>query len=578
MAAPSTPPQFLTRFREHALLRGDAPAMTFVDFEADAAGRETTWTYAQADLRAREIAAALRDRCAPGDPVALLGPQSLGYLAAFLGCLYAGVRAVPLYPPHSLRPNGRLGALLAAARPVCVITEPRQSADVAEFVRALGLDPVPPVLDATTLGAGRGAEWTPPDTGDSTVAYLQYTSGSTSHPRGVRVTHGNLAHTAAHCARAFDLDPATAVSVTWLPFFHDFGLASSVTIPLTLGGRVVAFDPLAFVLRPMRWPELITRHRGTFVPGPDFSLRMCSDAATQAPAEELAGLDLSSVTALVNGSEPVREESLRAFTAAFAPHGFSPAAHAPAYGLAEATIMVTATPTGTEPRVFACDRRELAKGQAVPAADPRSAAARVVVGCGPTWGERCAIVDPDTRVGLPDRHVGEIWVDGPVVADGYEHHPGLSADVFGARRADAPDAAWLRTGDLGFLDDGCLYVVGRLKDLVIVDGRNHHPVDIEATVEAAAGGMLRRGHVAAVPVDTGGRERLIVIAERATGPAFDRDTSLRLRTRVRGALAEQHGIALHDLVLVRRGALPKTSSGKLQRSLARDRYRAGEYG
>ncbi|GAB3444005.1 long-chain-fatty-acid--AMP ligase FAAL26/FadD26 [Streptomonospora sediminis] len=616
-SAPPEPPDLPSRIREHAARHPDAPALTFVDYAADPRGSATDWTYAEVDGHARRIAGLLGAHCRPGDTAAVLCPQGLYYAAAFLGCLYAGVRAVPLYPPQPFQRNGRLRALFGGAAPACVLTTPEHTAPIAELAAEEPGGNLPTVIDATGEAPGRGAA-TPCSPAPGDTAYLQYTSGSTGLPRGVRVTHANLAHTVEQSIRAYRLGPAS-VSVSWLPLFHDFGLATSVTVPLAIGCRAVVFDPLAFVQHPLRWLRLLSRYGGTFAPCPDFALGMVCDAADAAVTGAaggsagpggfdgtagLDGLDLSALTSLVNGSEPVRKSSLDRFTDTFAPFGFSHEAHTPAYGLAEATILVSATPPGAAPRVFACDRRELAKGQAVPSAAPDHGTARMVVECGTEWGQEFAIVDPATLVGLPPRHVGEIWVCGPAVTAGYHGSPEQTSRIYGRRRSDAApgdDREWLRTGDLGFADEGHLFVVGRISDLVIIDGCNHHPADLESCVAAAAGAGsgLRQGHLAAVSVDDGGRERLVVIAERmerieegvrdeeaegsepgapAANAARDPAAEHRLLlTRARAAVAEQHGITLHDLVLVAAGTLPKTSSGKLRRATCRDRYLAGDY-
>ncbi len=574
------PPDLPSRVREHAARQPDAPALTFVDYTADVRGSATNWTYAEVDAHARRVAGLVGAHCGPGDAVAVLCPQGLDYIAAFLGCLYAGVRAVPLHPPMPFQRNGRLRALLGEAAPACVLTTPEHTTPTTE-IAAEALGHTPPVVIDVTQRAPAGNLATPRSPAAGDVAYLQYTSGSTGLPRGVRVTHANVAHTVEQTIRAYRLGPAS-VSVSWLPLFHDFGLASALTVPLAIGCHAVVFDPLAFVQHPLRWPRLLSHYRGTFAPCPDFALGMVCDAVDPAPTGELDGLDLTALTSLVNGSEPVRKSSLDRFTDTFAPYGFAHEAHTPAYGLAEATILVSVTPPGAAPRVFACDRRELAKGQAVPSASTDEDTGHVIVECGVEWGQEFAVVDTTTLVGLPQRQVGEIWVRGPAVTGGYHGSPEQTARTYGQRRADAApgdDREWLRTGDLGFTDEGHLFVVGRISDLVIIDGRNHHPADLESSVTATAGADcgLRQGHMVAVSVEDSGRERLVVIAERAENTTLDTAAEHQLLTRARAAVAEQHGITLHELVFVDAGTLPKTSSGKLRRAKCRDRYLAGDY-
>ncbi|MGW0588964.1 fatty acyl-AMP ligase [Streptosporangium sp. NPDC002607] len=583
--ADTRPVSLVAAVRDHAAVHPDRPALSFTDFNRARDGITTTWTYAELDLRARAVAAELLRRCVPGDRAAILCPQGLDYVAAFLGCLYAGVRAVPLYPPESFRGNSRLEALLADAAPALVLTT---SSTLPAITRLLAWEPAAApdrFLAVDEIDPASAARWEPPEVDDDTVAYLQYTSGSTSNPRGVMVTHGNLAHTVAQCERAYGL--ASHLSVNWLPFFHDMGLASGVTVPLTLGLHTVTMTPFAFVQRPARWLRLISRYRGTFAAAPNFALDLCVDRATP---DELEGVDLSCLAVLLNGAEPVRAASLRRFSHAFAPYGFTAAAHTASYGLAEATILVTTTPVGTGSRLLDIDRAAATEGRVAPigksavSADGRAGDeqapphVRRLVGCGVPAGQRITIVDPDSRAELPPGRIGEVWVRGPNVTAGYHGLAERTREVFQARLLD--DAAgehWLRTGDLGFLHDGHLYLAGRHKDLIVVNGRNHHPADIEATVETAHA-CVRAGHVVAFGVDTGDTERLIVIAEmdpRAlNGDGSDGDGLLRA---VRRVVADRHGIEAHDLLMVCRGQIPMTSSGKPRRADARRRYLDGEY-
>nr|BBK08002.1 fatty acyl-AMP ligase [Streptomyces sp. TP-A0584] len=557
----------VTLIRRTAATGADMPAFTFVDYARDRRGVPSTLTYRQLDARARAAAAALLRHCAPGDRAAVLAPQGLDYLVGFLGCLYAGVIAVPLYAPEAYRSDERLHGILRDSDPACLLTV----GDSAEAVREVGhrgqgrelpiirLDELP---HAPGVGAAESMDDVPRIAPEAS-AYLQYTSGSTSSPRGVVVSHANLLAAALQSSVRSQL-VAEDVVVSWLPYFHDLGLITGVAMPLAVGAHAVHLSPTAFIQRPYRWLELVTRYRGTWTAAPNFALDLCVRRVT---GDQRAALRLDSLHTLCNGSEQVRPHSVLAFTEAFAPCGFTLNGHAPGYGLAEATLGVTTAPDGAVIRSY--DRDAIADGKAVPCpADlPR---AWGLVGCGtPLPGLAVAIADPETGHEVPDGTVGEIWVSGPNVAGGYWRRPPETAEVFGAvlvtedGRTTGPE--WLRTGDLGFLHEGELFLTGRRKDLVIVDGRNHYPADIEATVTDAVAALETAG-VAAFAIEGDGGERLVVAVElRRAGrarPVPARDEAVRA---VRRAVSGHHGVEVAEVLFVRPGALPKTSSGKIRR-------------
>ncbi|GAA3213561.1 fatty acyl-AMP ligase [Actinocorallia longicatena] len=532
--------------------------MTFVGYGRAAEGTATTLTFRELDRRVRVLGEIIAGRVAPGEPVAVLCPQGLDYVIGFLGCLAAGAVAVPLYAPEPFRSDAGLVASLKDALPTLVLTTSAARAPVDGLGAA-------PSLAIDEIGGDTA--WRPPERWDET-AYLQYTSGSTSSPRGAVISHANLAWSSAQVREAYRIDGSSRV-VSWLPLFHDMGLIAGLASPVVAGAHCLLMDPMAFVQHPLRWLHALSSHRATYTAIPNFALDMCVDRTT---ITQRAGLDLSRLTAVTNGSEPVRDRSLRRFSEAFASAGFRPEAHAPSFGLAEATVLVTAKPFGTEPAIIDCDRAELDAGRVriVIADDPT---ARRMVGCGTPTLQDVRIVDPEALTDLGSGRVGEIWVRGPNVAGGYlgqADHPDFGAHL------DGTDG-WLRTGDAGFLHEGQLYIAGRYKDLIIVDGRNHHPSDLEATIESTLPG-LRRGHVIAFSIEVEDTERLVVVAENdprsQVGTYSDPSALLRAARR---ALAVGHGIELHDLRVITRGGLPKTTSGKLRRGTCRERYLAGGY-
>ncbi len=549
-----------------------APRRTAYVFLRDGETEAARWSWGDTAAAARGVAARLLAAgAAPGDRALLLYPSGLDFVAAFLGCLAARVVAVPAYPPRPGRSSdSRLAAIAQDAEPRWVLSTAalaarRQAAAEGTPALAAAIWIPTDLPDAPPAAGGL----VPPREDD--LAFLQYTSGSTADPKGVEITHGNLAHNEEAIRRAFAQSEASVV-VGWLPLFHDMGLIGNVLQPLWCGGSCVLMSPAAFLHRPRRWLEAISRYRGTTSGGPDFAYDLCARRA----AGDLAGLDLSSWRLAYSGAEPVRAQTLARFAQAFAPAGFDPAAFFPCYGLAEATLFASGGTAGEGAHVEAFAPRALEEGRAEPAA----AAGRALVACGAaSLGQRLVVVDPETGERRPPGQVGEIWIAGPSVARGYFRRPDETARDFGARLAgDAEAGPFLRTGDLGFLHAGRLFVAGRLKDLVILRGRNLHPQDVERTAEAAHP-ALRPGGGAAFAVEGGEAERLVLVHELASARPPEGGVAplaAEIALAVRRAVAEEHEAQLHDLVLIPPATLPRTTSGKVRRAACRAAYVAGE--
>lgn len=503
-------------------------------------------TYAGLDREARAVAAELQHVAGPGDRAVLLYAPGLAFVSAFFGCQYAGLVPVPAYPPRPdriARSRETLLALAADCGPRVVLADHA----TAPFVPA-ELAPHRVVTDHLDPAAAR--RWREPAFDPDALALLQYTSGSTAAPRGVMVAHGNLMHNQALIHTAFE-HAGPGVGVSWLPPYHDMGLIGGLLQIVYHGATGWLMSPLAMLTDPVRWLRAIGRHRADTSGGPDFAYDFCANRVTP---EERAGLDLSNWSVAAVGAEPVSPETLEGFTAAFAPCGFKPEAFFPCYGLAEATLFVTGGPKAAAPVVRRFD------------------GTRAVVGCGRAWpGQEVRIVDPDSLTPRPDGRVGEIWVRGPSVAKGYWNRPAETEEAFRARLASG-EGPYLRTGDLGVLHGGELFVTGRIKDLLVIRGRNHYPQDIEATVQAAHP-ALRPGCGAAFEVDRDGRPCAVVVQE-VDRRCRDLDAA-RVAGDVRQAVAERHDLQLHELVLLAPGTIPKTSSGKVRRHRCRAEYEAG---
>ncbi|AKJ30946.1 non-ribosomal peptide synthetase [Caldimonas brevitalea] len=559
-------PNFYSVIRHWA---AQAPQRLAFNFLADGDTTEATLTYGELDRRARAVASVLQARGWADAPVLLQYRPGLDFIVAFFGCLYAGSIAVPAYPPTGNRSKSdRLQKLVASCGAVVVLTNNTTRGDLERDLD--GAAATLPVVCTDALGDAGADDWRDPQADRQRIAFLQYSSGSTGDPKGVVVTHGNLMHNQATIRAAMGNGDHT-VFASWLPLFHDMGLIGNVMQPLYLGVPCHLMPPMAFLQKPLRWLKLISEQRVTCTGGPNFAYDLCVDKISDT---ERASLDLSSWQVAYNGSEPVRAETLRRFADAYAPHGLAAGALYPCYGLAEGTLFVTGPEPGAGARVLDLDARALESGLVRPAhGDARSS--RALTSCGRVWGgQSVLVVDAATRTRCADGQVGEIWLQGESITGGYWQRPDANAQSF-ATLADAADAGrYCRTGDLGFFSNGELYVTGRLKEMMIVRGRNHYPQDIEHTVQQAWPGFVRGGGAAFVDGEPG-RERLVLVQEIAR-TALRGYQHAQAEELAREAVALHHGLTLSELVPIKPATLAKTSSGKIRRDFMRTAWRQGE--
>jgi len=536
-------------------------------------------THAVLDERARSIGAQLQSHRAAGERALLLYPAGLEFIAAFFGCLYAGAVAVPLPPPNLTQPQRslpRLRAIIKDCQSSVVLTTSTILANAAELFEWAPELRKMRWLATDKVSSSHAVEWRDPSVTRATLALLQYTSGSTAEPKGVMISHGNLLHNSAYIHRLFAIVPG-GVTVTWLPAFHDMGLMNGIIQPVYKGRPCYVMPAVSFLMRPMRWLQAISRYKATISGGPNFSYELCARSVT---LEERETLDLRSWEVAYNGAEPIRADTMERFTATFAGCGFRSGAFHPCYGLAEATLLVSggSLSDGMFRRI---DAAAFEQNQVVEAAagqpNPRS-----LVGSGHSLPDtRIVIAHPESLTACAADQVGEIWVSGPSVTEGYWNRPEDTERTCRAYLRDTGEGPFLRTGDLGFMKDGELFVTGRLKDLIIISGRNLYPQDIELTVEQSHP-ALRPACCAAFSVDGAREEQLIVAAEvepryqpggcspsEGEAPARPKgrlslDVEAVVRA-VRRSVAEEHDVRVHKVVLLRAGRIPKTTSGKVQR-------------
>ena len=610
----------LVDFVEENVSRADAdPAadtlvFRFNDYSKSRQGEKQDLSWSGFGARLHAIAARLQQVSSPGERVAILAPQGLDYVVSFFAAIHAGLIAVPLFDPDEPGHKDRLHAVLGDCKPAVILTSSQSAAGVRQLFREVPARERPRVVAVDAIPSELGSSWQKPDLHGSDIAYLQYTSGSTRTPAGVEITHTGVCTNVLQLMFGLGLSDRSK-GVTWLPLFHDMGLLC-VILPAMAGAFTSIMSPRAFVQRPGRWVRELASYpeaEGVFAAAPNFAFEHAARRGLPAEGEEL---DLSHVTSIINGSEPVTPTSIRAFQEAFAPYGLSDTVVKPSYGMAEATLFVSSPEQHAAPVVVHVERNSLNEGR-FEVIDEGSvegnSEAIPQVACGYIAPSQWAvIVDPEldddgehTGNGreLPDGSVGEIWLHGANIGQAYWKRPEESRATFANRLVsrleenshaerefgDVPeDAGWLRTGDFGVYHDGQIYITGRVKDLVIVDGRNHYPQDLEATAQLASD-SLRPNFVAtfSVPanqlppearngldVDPGdGSETLVLVAERA--PGAGKADPAPIAEAVRKAISEAHGVHAQDVLLVPAGSIPRTSSGKIARRATRQEYITG---
>ena len=544
-------------------------------FLADGEEERDTLTYGELYRRARQVAGELQKQSAVGQRALLLDSSEADYIVAFCGCLCAGVIAVPIYAPRvNKKGNARVESVVADAQPSVVLTTGAGSPAVRDVVAASAGEQVK-WIDTNALPVDGDELWTPPAVSGTDIAFLQYTSGSTAAPKGVMVSHANILHNERMIQNAFDTTPGSVI-VGWLPLYHDMGLIGNVLQPLFAGVPCILMSPVAFLQRPLRWLQAISRYQATTSGGPNFAYELCM---RKIRPEDRAGLDLSSWRVAFNGAEPVRLETVNRFAAQFADCGFRRAAFVPCYGLAEATLFVSGglDPNGVTAVNYGVngDAKNGGSGNGAKISRKQD---KLLVACGRPPGEQTVrIVSPDSLRQCSAGDVGEIWISGPSVAQGYWRKAKETEETFNARIPEIDEGPFLRTGDLGFLKDGHLFITGRLKDLLIIRGQNYYPQDIELTVEQSHP-ILQPGSGAAFSVEIEGEERLVVVQEVVVrkdpesivqSDLDELDALIKLISR---NIVAGHELQAFAIVLIRRGTIPKTSSGKIRRHACRDAF------
>ncbi len=568
----------LAVLRERASLQPDDDAFTFIDYEADWDGNKfETLSWAQTFRRTVNVANELKLHAKKGDRAVILAPQSLEYIVGFLGAMQAGLIAVPLSVPSAGAHDERVKSVLLDTAPTIILTTSAVVDIVREYCQPQPGQPDPTIievdlLDLDTRKGSAGRADTRPDT-----AYLQYTSGSTRSPAGVMVTYRNLQINFEQMMTDFFTDygkvaPPNTHAVTWLPFYHDMGLLLGVVAPILGGWKTIVMTPVAFLQRPARWIQLIAKTPRAITAGPNFAFELALRKTTD---EDLTGLDLGDVLAINSGSERVHAATLTAFYERFAPFNLQEKVLRPSYGLAEATLYVATRRPGLPPQVAQFEADKLSAGHAERTTDGGT----VLVSYGtPEW-PTVRIVDPETRIECPAGQVGEIWTEGENVALGYWQKPEQTEATFGGRIVDpspgTSEGPWLRTGDLGFISEGELFIMARIKDMLIVYGRNHYPDDIEATINE-----ITRGRVAAISVTEDRTEKLVAIVELKKRGDSDQEVADKLqsvKSEVTSAISKSHGVSVSDLVLVPPGSIPTTTSGKIRRQACVEIYGKNEF-
>jgi long-chain fatty acid adenylyltransferase FadD28 len=566
--------------RERASLQPNDAALTFIDYDQSWDGVEETLTWSQLYRRTLNLAAQLRQLGTTGDRAVILAPQNLDYIVSFLASLHAGLTAVPLSAPYGGAHDERTSSVLADTTPAVILTassvvdnvteyaQPQPGHKAAEIIEVDRLD-----LDARPGPGSRATNQDRPD-----ALYLQYTSGSTRTPAGVMISNENVFANFEQIMSSYygvygKVAPPGSTVVSWLPFYHDMGFVVGTILPILTGMPAVLTSPMGFLQRPARWMQLMASNTLAFSAAPNFAYDL---ASRKTKDEDLDGLDLGGIHSILNGSERVQPATLKRFIDRFAPFGLDPKVIRPSYGMAETTVFIATRKAGEPPKIVNFESDKLPDGQAERC---EGASGTPLVSYGTVETQLARIVDPDTSIECPQGTVGEIWLHGANIGYGYWLKPEQSARTFRATivtpSAGTPEGPWLRTGDSGFVSDGELFIVGRIKDLLIVYGRNHSPDDIEATIQE-----ITPGRCAAIAVPKDGAEKLVAIIELKKKDESDEDAAERLgvvKREVTSAISKSHGLSLEDLVLVSPGSLPITTSGKVRRAQCVELYRQDEF-
>ncbi len=564
--------------RQRASLQPNDVAYTYIDYERDPAGVPESLTWAQLHRRVCNVAREIRRCASPGDRAVISAPQGFDYVVAFLGALEAGIIAVPLSVPLGGVADERVDSVLHDASATAVLTTSPVAGDVTRHITPRPGEAAPSIIEIDRLHLDAPAQLDVGDDDYQSTAYLQYTSGSTRRPAGVMVSYANLHANykmtmAGFFSRNGGIEPPDHTIVSWTPFYHDLGLIMGVCTPVLSGCRAVLSSPLAFLERPARWMQMLSSYPSASTAAPNFAFELAARKTTDA---DMAGRDLGNVAVIISGAERVRPDTLKRFAHRFARFNLRDTVLRPTYGLAESTLYVATSTEGRPPQVVDFEPGALSAGQAQRC---ETGTGTALVGYPALEAPTVRIVDPETRTECAQGTTGEIWVHGDNVSAGYWHKPEETERTFGAvlvePSAGTPEGPWLRTGDLGFLSDGALFIVGRLKDILIIYGRNHAPDDIEATIQDITG-----GRVAAIAVPERGMEQLVVVMEVKKRGDSDEEATHKfavIKREVSTAISNSHNLRVADLVLVAPGSIPITTSGKIRRSACVERYQRNEF-
>jgi len=535
-------------------------------FLNDGINESESFTYRQLETRSKALGTAMQEFAKKGERVLLLFPPGLSYVASLFACFYSGMIAVPAYPPRRNRSLDRIHTIVEDSGATVSIISQQVFNDIERnFAEDEVLNKIHWIV-YEDVPDEKESEWKPQEILPDDIALLQYTSGSTGHPKGVMITQLNLLYNSEYIRQTFEFDK-NSVGVNWLPIFHDMGLIGGVLQAAYLGVLNVGMPPMAFLKNPLNWLKAIEKYKGTTGGGPNFSFDYCIQKTTE---EERAALDLSSIKTFYCGAEPVRKPTMESFPEAFKKSGASPIQMYPVYGMAETTLIVSGGYQHVAPKYLKIDATALQENKVLPA-NTNSAKTVELVGCGHSWMEtKIEIVDPATFERRAENEVGEIWVSGPTVAKGYWNKKEENQRTFRAKIKGSGEGHFLRTGDLGFLHENELYITGRLKDLIIIRGVNFYPNDIELTVQSA-NDSLKQNSGAAIPITINGEEKLVVIQELERAAMRNVDHN-KIINSIRTAISEEHELDVYGIALIRTGSIPMTSSGKIQRRLTKYGY------